>query len=580
MIGPDNVIAFNRGGITFWANTPYNTVTQNSIHDNRGPASHAENRRPGIDVDGAGDPRRVIPIILDFDLQAGNLTGLACANCIVEIFSDSDDEGAIYEGRTMADGSDTFTFRKGGAFSGAHLTANATDPNGSTTEFSRPTQGTRRIMTLQEGNALVKYRLQTKPSGELADNRISLNFDQLWELDNEAAEHLLEEITTLGVKRFDMSVHEVEPPINWSAGSEFNISAPVDRLIDDLIKQGIAVNIDLYFWDKDGYASGEQLSTPRFQTEEQIQGYLDFVRFTVNHFKGRVQYYAIWGEPGYCGDGGIKCITAHDYINLARRVIPVIREEDPQAKVVLAPVVLYFGRDWLFTVLASEVIQDFDVIKTHPFYDAAPDIDFFGSYYYDYTSIVEEIKQTASAQGFEGEYWGTDLTWWNVDNPNKPIDGQPWGSHTQTEGAKYFTRVIVMQLGLDGSSGVSVFSNTRWIYPRVRNLSTVMAGANPGSLAVEIESTATNIMSYAFTLPNGDRLFALWTNGVAVDDDRGVGSTLTFPGLSASKVIGIDVLEGFEQELITERESGNLIIRNLMVKDYAIILRFTSASAP
>jgi len=101
-----------------------------------------------------------------------------------------------------------------------------------------------------------------------------------------------------------------------------------------------------------------------------------------------------------------------------------------------------------------------------------------------------------------------------------------------------------------------------------------MAGASPASLAVEIESAATDILSYGFALPDGDSLFALWTNGVAVDHDPGVRATIVFPGLSASKVIAIDVLHGYEQELIFEMVDGNLVIRNLLVLDYPIILRF------
>jgi len=139
-----------------------------------------------------------------------------------------------------------------------------------------------------------------------------------------------------------------------------------------------------------------------------------------------------------------------------------------------------------------------------------------------------------------------------------------------------------MQLGLDVGVGVQGLTSweyhVRWIYETIRNLSTVMAGARPDNLAVEIESAATNIMSYGFTLPNSDTLFALWTDGAAVDDDPGVRTTLTFPGLSASKVIGIDVLHGFEQELITETGNGNLVIRNLLVKDYPIILRISSTN--
>ena len=37
--------------------------------------------------------------------------------------------------------------------------------------------------------------------------------------------------------------------------------------------------------------------------------------------------------------------------------------------------------------------------------------------------------------------------------------------------------------------------------------------------------------------------------------------------------MGIDVLNGFEQELITETGNGNLVIRNLLVKDYPMTLR-------
>ena len=85
--------------------------------------------------------------------------------------------------------------------------------------------------------------------------------------------------------------------------------------------------------------------------------------------------------------------------------------------------------------------------------------------------------------------------------------------------------------------------------------------------------TSNPIASYGFNLPNGDSLFAVWNDGVAIDYDPGVPSTLTFPDTSAQKVIGVDVLHGFEQELINEMVNGNLVIRNFLIKDYPIILR-------
>ena len=321
-------------------------------------------------------------------------------------------------------------------------------------------------------------------------------------------------------------------------------------------------------------------STPRFKTQEQIQDFLDYIRFVVGHLKGRVQYYSLWTEPDYCGGGPdpppddeIKCVEALDYISLAQQAIPVIREEDPEAKIILAPVVLYYGRDWLFKVLESDVAKLFDVIDWHPFYDQAPDkTESFGNYYYDYPSIVGNIKDMAAASGFQGEFWGTDISWWILGDPNGPNDEV--NSHTEIQAAKYFARVTLTHLGLGLRVGVEgVHSRMRQPWETMRILTTAMAGASPVNLAQEIESEADNIASYGFTLPNGDRLFALWNDDAAVDDDPGAGSTLTFPDLAAQRVVGIDVLNGFEQELTTETENGDLVIRNLLVKDYPIILR-------
>ena len=39
--------------------------------------------------------------------------------------------------------------------------------------------------------------------------------------------------------------------------------------------------------------------------------------------------------------------------------------------------------------------------------------------------------------------------------------------------------------------------------------------------------------------------------------------------------MGIDVLHGFEQELVIEKENGNVVIRNFLIKDYPIILRLS-----
>ncbi|HEY45078.1 MAG TPA: right-handed parallel beta-helix repeat-containing protein [Anaerolineae bacterium] len=570
-IGPDNVIAHNFGyGILMHdPGTLQNTITQNSIHDNDSL---------GIALWSGSNAELALPGIFDFDLSAGTVTGATCSNCTVEIFSDSSDEGATYEGRTTADDSGVFSFEKDVSFMGPNLTATTTDADGNTSKFSPPTSGPSASQILQQGNDLPRVQFLPKQSGELADNRIGISYGGLWQLDN--WEVPLDEAITYGVKRVDMSLYELEPPIDWSTGTEFAIPPEADRFIDGLAENGIAMNLILHFWDKAGHAAGEELSTPRFQDDEQVREFLEYVRFVVRHFKGRIRYYTIWSEPDNCGDGGIKCVLPRDYIELARQTIPVIRQEDSEARVVSAPNVLFFGRDHLFEVLRSDVAQLFDVISWHPIYDAAPNIEFFGNYYYEYPSIIQEIKQTASAHGFAGEYWGTELTWNSLEICNFPGCrgvGQTWDiQETDLHVAKYYARGIVMELGLDVGVGLGGFTERApWSYPTMRNLSTVMAGSMPTDLGVQFESTATNIMDFGFVLPNGDRLFALWTNGTAVEDDPGVSTTLTFDDLSSRQVVAVDVIHGIEQQMTTESLNGDLVLRNLLVKDYPIILRLT-----
>jgi hypothetical protein len=135
--------------------------------------------------------------------------------------------------------------------------------------------------------------------------------------------------------------------------------------------------------------------------------------------------------------------------------------------------------------------------------------------------------------------------------------------------------VIILHRGMDVLVAAGGDDRLSTIGSTMRNLATIMAGAVPSELGVEIETNATNLMSFGFSLPNGDRLFAVWNDGVAVDYDPGVPSTLTLPGISTKKVIAIDVLHGFEQELIIEAQNVDLVIHNLMIKDYPIILRLT-----
>ena len=65
-------------------------------------------------------------------------SGTACGDCEVEVFSDTDDQGAIHEGTTSADATGNWYFHKPTGLIGTNVTATATDGEGNTSEFSAP----------------------------------------------------------------------------------------------------------------------------------------------------------------------------------------------------------------------------------------------------------------------------------------------------------------------------------------------------------------------------------------------------------------------------------------------------------
>jgi hypothetical protein len=73
----------------------------------------------------------------------------------------------------------------------------------------------------------------------------------------------------------------------------------------------------------------------------------------------------------------------------------------------------------------------------------------------------------------------------------------------------------------------------------------------------------------AFSLPNGERLVGIWLSGEPADETSQVITNISFPNQTISRIVGIDVLNGTQQEL---QISGNRL-QAIVVKDYPIFLR-------
>jgi len=572
LIGPDNNIAFNgRSGVEiFQAGTIGNTIIENSIHDNV---------MAGIAIWEGGNNNQVTPILMDFDLVIGNVNGMACPYCEVFFYSDASDEGAVYEGQTTADEYGTFTFEKGSAFSGPSLTATATDPQGNTSGFSIPTTGNHFTMQIQSDNKQPRMILVTRPSGELEDNRLGNVFSDFWQAqDFQAA--IESEIVPAGMKLVIITMNQAEYYSSEQSGVELYwdkpelfISPEFDSGISQLVSNKINIYYMLNFWDKANHPDGWKVAN-RFETEEDIAHYLEYVRFIVNQFKGRVQYYELWNEP----DAGfpLQYIKPEDYVDLAKRTIPVIKEIDPQAKVVVgctSGTVNPQSREYLFKILNSDVMQFADVVSWHPLYGNIPDSGQYPEYFAAYPSLLADIMDTARKNGFQGEFIAGEISYGGSQCGGCDVVDP---TYTEVVWAKYTARGIILHFGNDVAVSLGGMSSQRLIqFNTIRNIANVFSGMRADEFAVEAQTESATYQMFTFAGSDGSRLVALWADGVAVNYDPGIPSTITIPGFAGWKATGIDVLNGFEQGLITEDENGNLVISDFLLKDYPIIIRLS-----
>ncbi len=133
-----NTIAFNGGngwdaGV-FVQRSVSNTIRRNSIYSNVGR---------GIHLADGGNQMLLAPVILAVT-QTG-VAGTTCPGCTVEVFSDAEDEGRVYEGSTVADTAGAFAFTKPASLTGPYVTATVTDLEGNTSEFSAPQRAWNRL---------------------------------------------------------------------------------------------------------------------------------------------------------------------------------------------------------------------------------------------------------------------------------------------------------------------------------------------------------------------------------------------------------------------------------------------------
>lgn len=498
-IGPGNVIADN-GESGVWVDNPRsvsNTITRNSIHDNAAAA---------IYLSSDGNAGLIAPALLDLDRQAGTVVGTACARCTVEVFSDDDGQARAFEGESIADERGVFALKIGRPFTQPNLTAVAIDAAGNTSQLSPPTSGRVRATILQEGNDLPRTTIAIMDHADLSGSHIG----DMWDMDRpqppcpSPEEHwYVRHVLNYGFSWVRLSLdprewwgEDVGGPRYDGPFSSFEINRCQDQIITELAERGITILLTVVYWDERLHAH----RPPDYGSEREVRQYLDYVRLLARHFGDRVGYFEILNEP-------VFFVDLPDYLNLIRRVVPMIRREAPEARIVAgggAYLLDAYSRKYLFALLRSNLVSSLDAIELHPMYGTSPEYEDTRRYYDDYPALIGKIGRVAAAHGFSGELIAEEMLW---RTPHNAGAGQPW-VFNPTTAAKYLLRAIVLNRGLGVWAGIDTPTDNLGIrggstipsfFQTGPRLTTIMDGAQPADLAFHTETEADDIASYGFT---------------------------------------------------------------------------------
>lgn len=441
------------------------------------------------------------------------------------------------------------------------------------TDLPAPT-ATRRTDHFQIGNNQPLLEFTSKPSQELADNKIGDMFS-LYPLGRpghpgyEAPQYFAGRISSHGLKWMRLC-------LDWFDGSElgedgvystFDVHQEQDAAVDALLEGGVGVNLALVYWDE---TLGDEVTPSRFADEMDVERYLDYVRFVVSHFKGRVAYYSLLNEPNI-GKGSQQYVDPQDYAALVRKTIPVIREIDPSAKIIIGevtPLIWPEAIRYMDALLETDVLLLADGLSWHSAGWSSP--EYMAEEYAAYQRYIPEMITQAREKGFQGDFWATENHWRTAESAHP----EEYHGYSGITAAKYLARGILWHRGQGFRVGLA--ENLEHVHkqPVIENLSTLLAGVAPVGITISVEPEVENLQVFSFEDGEGNVLIAVWRDGVAQEADEGLPISLTIQQSGFVSFQGVDVILGITQDLVfSGGQDGRTVLPEVIIRDYPLVIQ-------
>ena len=372
-------------------------------------------------------------------------------------------------------------------------------------------------------------------------------------------------------------------------------------LLEEFVKRDAGFEVDPYLDALVAQAHARGVEVCLTLTTSSPAG-LDYIRFMVEHFRGRIRYFEVFNEfyNQDCPEGTAE-EAASRYVELALPIAKTIRESAPDAKIILCgPCPL--AADWILACLKKGMAPYVDVLSWHPYSFPNDTDDDYPPEELDrprspwapegletYAESVEYLKAEAAKLGFHGGLMANEAGAYAI-HANRT---------SQLIAAKYLARSAVLHTSL----GIPMLWNETtsllrpswqpfwnpsepelkpaYSYYVLRTLCTLLDGAKPAAIAAEPNARIEKLEKYSFDLPNNATLVALWIREKSrknrLDDYAGVTTDVSILAQAPSKAVGIDLLNGREQDLRFTVSGNRVIVPDLVIRDYPLFVRLEYA---
>lgn len=350
-------------------------------------------------------------------------------------------------------------------------------------------------------------------------------------------------------------------------------TSPAGRLPDSIVPE----SGDFHNSDRSLYSVFWPPKTP-----DQIDAFIRYVKFMVNHFKGRVHYWALWNEEDidYWNPGP----NPEEYGRLLKAFVPAVHEADPDAKVIYGGQAWPLSQDFIRRALATcQCASGIDVFAYHIYPDYGhnlnPEAADDATHAAGGGKLMRELIRRMPGVRPDIQFWCDEFnsipSWTNMDDsvqvkyiPRQLVYNWAAGVKTfvwlltsGTDGNEYddFGMIHGLRYLSDDFTPRPVYSalaHTNWLFSDTRPDDSIKI-ASPDFEGIG-RRVGSPLLSYGFRSRTGKALVAYWLAVRSLPGNRfpSYTATIRIEGSGIRRPVLIDVDSGSVTALAWKNEAA------------------------